>query len=396
MAYPELAGDLSADARGSARGSRKPTTGWRSKSIGWSARHLRRGPRRHEEAVCQRSSSTRRSRSCASSPPGARSRSSPTSRAFGKRAQVGGLGSVRCDRSSVRSVNALLIIAGILSAGMGLKGFLFSSHFIDGGVTGISMLLSKTTPVPLALWLPLVNVPFVVLGWRQLGRAFALRSIAGDCRPRGRDRDRALSRRHARSAADGGLRRRLHRRGHRPVGARRRRARRDRDRRAAHRQAQPGPEGRRRHPRLQRRPVPGGDVGAGRRAGALFHPDLHRGGADARLHPARHRGVHGDHHHVGGAAGDPAGDHRRDGAGPSPSTRRPAASRARTARFSTASSRGWRSAACGGSSTRSTPRRSSSSIRWPTCAAASSTVTPCPKACPRGFRPSASQMVCQM
>jgi len=74
-------------------------------------------------------------------------------------------------------VNALLITAGVLSAGMGLKGFLFSSHFIDGGVTGISMLLSKTTPVPLALWLPVVNVPFVVLGWQQLGRAFALRSI---------------------------------------------------------------------------------------------------------------------------------------------------------------------------------------------------------------------------
>jgi len=73
--------------------------------------------------------------------------------------------------------NALLIIAGILSAGMGLKGFLFSSHFIDGGVTGISMLLAKTTPVPLALWLPVVNLPFIALGWRQLGWAFALRSI---------------------------------------------------------------------------------------------------------------------------------------------------------------------------------------------------------------------------
>ena len=42
-------------------------------------------------------------------------------------------------------VNALLIIAGVFSAGMGLKGFLFSSHFIDGGVTGISMLLAKIT-----------------------------------------------------------------------------------------------------------------------------------------------------------------------------------------------------------------------------------------------------------
>ena len=65
---------------------------------------------------------------------------------------------------------------------MGLKGFLFSSHFIDGGVTGISMLLSKTTPLPLAVWLPVVNLPFVVLGYRQLGRAFARAQRAGDRR----------------------------------------------------------------------------------------------------------------------------------------------------------------------------------------------------------------------
>jgi uncharacterized membrane-anchored protein YitT (DUF2179 family) len=72
--------------------------------------------------------------------------------------------------------NALLILAGIFAAAMGLKGFLFSSHFIDGGVTGISMLLSQTTPLSLAVWLPVVNLPFVVLGYHQLGRAFALRS----------------------------------------------------------------------------------------------------------------------------------------------------------------------------------------------------------------------------
>jgi len=72
--------------------------------------------------------------------------------------------------------HALLILGGILAAGMGLKGFLFSSHFIDGGVTGISMLLAKTTPLPLAVWLPVVNLPFVVLGYHQLGRGFALRS----------------------------------------------------------------------------------------------------------------------------------------------------------------------------------------------------------------------------
>ena len=72
--------------------------------------------------------------------------------------------------------NAIFIALGVLSAGMGLKGFLLSSHFIDGGVTGISMLLTGTTGVPLAVWLPLVNLPFVALGWRQLGPAFAIRS----------------------------------------------------------------------------------------------------------------------------------------------------------------------------------------------------------------------------
>jgi uncharacterized membrane-anchored protein YitT (DUF2179 family)/quinol monooxygenase YgiN len=72
--------------------------------------------------------------------------------------------------------HAVLILLGIASAGMGLKGFLLSSNFIDGGVTGISMLLSKATPLSLSVWLPLVNLPFVALGLRQIGPAFALRS----------------------------------------------------------------------------------------------------------------------------------------------------------------------------------------------------------------------------
>jgi uncharacterized membrane-anchored protein YitT (DUF2179 family) len=72
--------------------------------------------------------------------------------------------------------NAFLIVLGILSAGMGLHGFLRSSNFIDGGVTGISMLLEKTTGVPLSILLPLVNLPFIVLGWKHLGKGFAIRS----------------------------------------------------------------------------------------------------------------------------------------------------------------------------------------------------------------------------
>jgi uncharacterized membrane-anchored protein YitT (DUF2179 family) len=78
--------------------------------------------------------------------------------------------------------NALLFALGILAAAFGLKGFLLSSNFIDGGVTGVSMLLARVTPWPLSVWLPLVNAPFIAIGYRQMGRAFAIRSalaIAG-------------------------------------------------------------------------------------------------------------------------------------------------------------------------------------------------------------------------
>lgn len=78
--------------------------------------------------------------------------------------------------------DVVLIVAGILCAGMGLKGFLLSSRFIDGGVTGVSMLLADLFPVPLAVWLPIINLPFIGLGYRQFGRWFAIKSalaIAG-------------------------------------------------------------------------------------------------------------------------------------------------------------------------------------------------------------------------
>lgn len=71
--------------------------------------------------------------------------------------------------------NAVLILLGVLAAGMGIEGFLVPGGFIDGGVTGVSMLLSRLTPVPLPVWLPIINLPFLAVGYRQLGPAFAVR-----------------------------------------------------------------------------------------------------------------------------------------------------------------------------------------------------------------------------
>ncbi|MEO7111868.1 MAG: YitT family protein [Polyangiaceae bacterium] len=72
--------------------------------------------------------------------------------------------------------DATFIVAGILSAGFGLKGFLLSSHFIDGGVTGVSMLLANVLGWPLAVSIPIINIPFIFAGYRLVGRAFAVKS----------------------------------------------------------------------------------------------------------------------------------------------------------------------------------------------------------------------------
>jgi uncharacterized membrane-anchored protein YitT (DUF2179 family) len=76
-------------------------------------------------------------------------------------------------------LSVVFIVSGIFSAGMGLHGFLQSSGFIDGGVTGISMLLSQTLRVPLPILILVMNLPFVALGYHQVGRTFAIKSAAG-------------------------------------------------------------------------------------------------------------------------------------------------------------------------------------------------------------------------
>jgi uncharacterized membrane-anchored protein YitT (DUF2179 family) len=74
------------------------------------------------------------------------------------------------------ALDTLLIVVGIFSAGLGLKGFLLSSRFIDGGVTGVSMLLANVLGWPLSILILVINLPFIALGYRQIGRAFAIKS----------------------------------------------------------------------------------------------------------------------------------------------------------------------------------------------------------------------------
>src|ERR1043166_4209249 len=75
--------------------------------------------------------------------------------------------------------NTALIGLGIFSAAFGIKGFLISSHFIDGGVTGVSMLLSTVLRLPLSLLIPIINLPFIAVAFRQVGLKFAVKSALG-------------------------------------------------------------------------------------------------------------------------------------------------------------------------------------------------------------------------
>ncbi|PWK26527.1 uncharacterized membrane-anchored protein YitT (DUF2179 family) [Arcicella aurantiaca] len=70
----------------------------------------------------------------------------------------------------------LFITAGVFSAAFGFKGFLLTNHFIDGGATGISLLISAITSIPLAILLVVVNIPFILLGYRIMGKSFALKT----------------------------------------------------------------------------------------------------------------------------------------------------------------------------------------------------------------------------
>ena len=73
--------------------------------------------------------------------------------------------------------DVLYIIIGVSAAAIGLKGFLLPNAFIDGGVTGISLLVEVVTGISLSILLPLINLPFIFMAAKTISRKFAVKSI---------------------------------------------------------------------------------------------------------------------------------------------------------------------------------------------------------------------------
>jgi uncharacterized membrane-anchored protein YitT (DUF2179 family) len=78
-------------------------------------------------------------------------------------------------------VDSFFRFSRVVSAGFGLKGFLLPNQFVDGGATGISLLINQTTGVSLSLLLILVNIPFMVLGFTQIGKSFGVKTVLPLC-----------------------------------------------------------------------------------------------------------------------------------------------------------------------------------------------------------------------
>lgn len=72
--------------------------------------------------------------------------------------------------------DVIFLILGVFSASFALKSFLVPNHFLDGGVTGISILLYEIYGWDLGLLLILLNIPFIILSLYKVGRNFAIRS----------------------------------------------------------------------------------------------------------------------------------------------------------------------------------------------------------------------------
>ncbi|HUR67261.1 MAG TPA: YitT family protein [Chitinophagaceae bacterium] len=76
-----------------------------------------------------------------------------------------------------KTKDVVFIIIGIFSASFGLKGFLLTNEFIDGGATGVSLLVSALTYIPLYLLIVGINIPFVIMGYKIMGKQFAIKTL---------------------------------------------------------------------------------------------------------------------------------------------------------------------------------------------------------------------------
>jgi len=76
-------------------------------------------------------------------------------------------------------IKFFFITVGAILMGVALEVFLVPNDVIDGGITGISIVLSKITPIALGVFIFVINLPFLIVGYKQIGKTFAISTLWG-------------------------------------------------------------------------------------------------------------------------------------------------------------------------------------------------------------------------
>lgn len=72
-----------------------------------------------------------------------------------------------------------MVGVGAVLAAFALEEFLIPSTILDGGITGISMILNKVTGFKMSIFIVILNLPFLIVGFRQIGAKFFIRGVFG-------------------------------------------------------------------------------------------------------------------------------------------------------------------------------------------------------------------------
>ena len=74
-------------------------------------------------------------------------------------------------------ISFFMLTVGVIFASYALETFLIPNTILDGGVTGISIIISKLTNIPLSILVLILNIPLIYIGYKNMGRGFLIRTV---------------------------------------------------------------------------------------------------------------------------------------------------------------------------------------------------------------------------
>ena len=78
-------------------------------------------------------------------------------------------------------VSLFLILLGVICSAVALEAFMLPNKFLDGGVTGIAIIVNLAFNVNLNILLVLINMPFLLVAWKKIGKTFTVQSALSIC-----------------------------------------------------------------------------------------------------------------------------------------------------------------------------------------------------------------------